>query len=169
MESNDARDGGQQMSSALCDMPHPHQPVGYDEHETIRFKQNAIVRSLLDRCSKNGWGLNQISIAVQNGELPAADYVQLMQLIGYSVSGYGDLWMVPAEETERADAQAQAVIDGSGPVDEAERLRQRIERLRAWADRLLTANRALLQMEPTGSERLNNALDLIESALGGAS
>ena len=42
------------------------------------------------------------------------EYVQLMQLLGYSVSGYGDLDFVPREEVDRADAEAGKLAEKLG-------------------------------------------------------
>ena len=53
----------------------------------IRFKENKIVRDLLDFVTKNGFGLNQIAMK----DYSIDDREQLHQLIGYSLSGFGEL------------------------------------------------------------------------------
>lgn len=63
---------------------HPNQQVETDKNGTLRFRENAIVRDLLD---KGDISLNDI---VQQ-DYSKEDYIQLMQLIGYSVSGWGGL------------------------------------------------------------------------------
>ena len=67
----------------------PMQPVIVDAHGVHRFKSNAVVCYLLDR---GGIDLNALAIAYQTGDgFPAEDMRQFMQLIGYSVSGWGGL------------------------------------------------------------------------------
>lgn len=93
-------------------LQHPQQPIGWAEEGVVRFKGNAIVRALLDRCGADGYDLNQICVGAQDGTYPAEDYAQLMQLLGYSVDGYCDLFMVPDEAKNRAHALAQVVVRG---------------------------------------------------------
>lgn len=58
---------------------HPIQPLEIDAHGTLRFKENKIVRFLLDEYKP---GLNHLcQIATSE------DYCQLIQLIGYSHNG----------------------------------------------------------------------------------
>lgn len=52
-----------------------------------RFKENKIVRDLLDYAQERGFGLNEIAVKGYSKD----DHQQLAQLIGYSVSGYGSL------------------------------------------------------------------------------
>jgi hypothetical protein len=70
---------------------HPMQPIEYTLDGVIRFKKNAIVDFLLNWASDRGMSLNEIAIMRHRGQFSQEDYEQLMQLIGYSVSGYGDL------------------------------------------------------------------------------
>ncbi|WP_327211382.1 hypothetical protein [Rhizobium leguminosarum] len=73
---------------------HPIQPIALDEEGIARFVKNRIVRFLLDQYKP---GLNDIYERFRcRGDAEArregtADYEQLMMLIGYSVSGFGDL------------------------------------------------------------------------------
>ena len=62
---------------------HPIQPLRFDEHGTLRFKPNAIVQHLLD---KGPFTLDDL-----NFDFTTDDRIQFAQLIGYSLSGYGDL------------------------------------------------------------------------------
>ena len=65
-------------------MKHPIQPLEQDEHGVLRFKVNALVRHLLD----NGpFDMNTLA----SGGFSNEDRQQFAQLIGYSLSGYGDL------------------------------------------------------------------------------
>lgn len=82
-------------------LKHPMQPIGWDETgKIIRFKANKIVRMLLDTNSLN---LNDIAVMNAGGHFNEGDYDQLMQLIGYSVSGYGELHSSPEETIREAD------------------------------------------------------------------
>ncbi|HCK7131196.1 hypothetical protein [Enterobacter hormaechei] len=80
----------------------PMQPLVIDDHGTLRFKENPIVRALLDYATEHGYGLNEIALE----EFDAEDQMQLAQLIGYSLSGYGTLSYVTDESYERAAAAA---------------------------------------------------------------
>lgn len=77
-------------------MKHPIQPLDLDEHGTLRFKANAIVRHLLDN---GGIDLNAIAMM----EFSQEDREQFAQLIGYSLSGFGELSYVSDETYSAAD------------------------------------------------------------------
>lgn len=66
---------------------HPFQPLITDPSGVTRFKENKIVRFLLDAGHFN---LNQIAIMNFSDE----DRAQFAQLIGYSLSGFGELGYV---------------------------------------------------------------------------
>ena len=85
-------------------MKHPMQPLEQDKDGVIRFKENRLVRFLLD--SHPNQNLNSLSIRDQQGECNKGDYTQFMQLIGYSVSGYGDLSTSPKKIVKKADKLA---------------------------------------------------------------
>lgn len=78
------------------------QPLVIDGHGTLRFKENPIVRRLLDYATERGYGLNEIAME----QFDADDQMQLAQLIGYSLSGYGTLSYVTDESYERAAASS---------------------------------------------------------------
>lgn len=85
-------------------MNHPMQPLERDAAGVIRFKANPIVRYLLDNGPHD---LNGIAALVKAGLFSHDDYSQLMQLIGYSVSGYGDLVpLVSPASVAQADRRA---------------------------------------------------------------
>ena len=69
-------------------MRHPMQPIGPDEFGKLRFKENQIVRMLLDR-SRDGLKTDLNDIACM--DFPQEDRQQFAQLIGYSLSGYSEL------------------------------------------------------------------------------
>ena len=81
---------------------HPVQPVVIDDHGVYHFKENAIVSALLDAASK-GQKLDLNMIACM--DFPSEDRVQLAQLIGYSVSGFGDLSYVADSDFSKAITQ----------------------------------------------------------------
>lgn len=95
----------------LCDdFPHPMQPIGWDGRGVIRFKQNRIVDALVEAAREGRkFDLNDIAIAVARGQYSNADQVQLAQLIGYSVSGFGDLSYVPESMVAFADDEAARI------------------------------------------------------------
>ena len=77
-------------------MKHPIQPLEADEHGTVRFKGNAIVRFLLDR---GPFDMNQLATQGFSKE----DQEQFAQLIGYSLCGFGELGYVSGETYEAAE------------------------------------------------------------------
>lgn len=89
----------------------PMQPIVIAADGAIRFKANEIVRDLLDLAQKNGTCLNHIAA----GEYSDDDYSQLMQLIGYSVSGYGNLDRARRKHVKKADRIAAAIISREEP------------------------------------------------------
>jgi hypothetical protein len=78
---------------------HPLQPIYTDEHGTIRFKNNPIIEWILEQAG----GLNAVAKRFERGE----DYDQLLQLIGYSVSG--------APLSPACRARVDAFEDGKQP------------------------------------------------------
>lgn len=75
---------------------HPMQPLGFDPHGVVRFKQNAVVRFLLD--NSENIDMNKI---VMRG-FPQEDLEQFYQLIGYSFSGYCELSQVSGKSYKKA-------------------------------------------------------------------
>lgn len=85
--------------------PQPMQPIAWDGKGVIRFQENAIVRAVLDFASERGMSLNEIAVMPFRRE----DREQFAQLIGYSVSGFGDLSYVRPSTLRKADAIAAKV------------------------------------------------------------
>jgi len=69
---------------------HPIQPIVIDEHGAKRFKENKIVRYLLDN---GGIDLNQLAAL----PFEQNDCEQFAQLIGYSLGGFAELSYVSDE------------------------------------------------------------------------
>lgn len=121
---------------------HPIQPLAPDEHGTLRFKENKIVRHLLDWASPRGMGLNQFAMM----DFSADDRQQFAQLIGYSLDGYGSLRSYVDDE---AYYTAAHMADG---LDERDAriavLEQKLAELRAARDALREPVARLLEMHP---------------------
>lgn len=88
---------------------YPMQPVVTDANGRHRFKENRIVRALVDHGAKTGFGLNEIAVEAAHGKFTSGEQMQLAQLIGYSVSGYGTLSYVSDESYSAAEAQSDAL------------------------------------------------------------
>ena len=71
-------------------MKNPIQPLEKDSHGVLRFKENKIVRYLLDN---GGITLNDLATM----DFSQDDSEQFAQLIGYSLSGFGELSYVSDE------------------------------------------------------------------------
>ena len=71
---------------------HPMQPLVVDEKGVVRFRENKIVDWLFHTGKLD---LNELAMMQENFD--AADHMQIAQLLGYSVSGYGDLSYVTDE------------------------------------------------------------------------
>lgn len=89
---------------------HPMQPVVMDKSGVARFKSNPIVRHLLDH---GGIDLNKIAMLGFDRE----DHSQFAQLIGYSVSGFGDLGYCDRAVLAEADAQVDQLLGGKTEFD----------------------------------------------------
>lgn len=84
----------------------PMQPVVVAADGVIRFKKNQIISDMLELCQKHGLDLNEIAMRDYDKD----DRSQLMQLIGYSVSGYGTLGCARAKHLMRADEKAESLL-----------------------------------------------------------
>jgi hypothetical protein len=125
----------------LSSLKHPMQPVGFDSDNIVRFKENEIVRFLVDACALGyKFDLNDLAIHMQSKSFERfpvvadphslasssktftvpqkpfskADYTQLMQLIGYSTSGFGELSRVDKKAVAVADAEAEKIWKKNG-------------------------------------------------------
>lgn len=76
------------------DTRHPMQPLVKDDHDTVRFKANAIVKYLVHP------KMNALAAMDFNDE----DWTQVAQLIGYSLPGFSDLSYVSDADYARAQA-----------------------------------------------------------------
>lgn len=78
-------------------MKNPIQPLVKDAHGVLRFKQNAIVRYLLDN---GGIDLNRLACMNFTND----DRQQFAQLLGYSLSGYSELQSYVDDDAYKAAA-----------------------------------------------------------------
>jgi hypothetical protein len=99
------------------DLPkNPMQPIVIDSKNVVRFKGNEIVRAVYEISKVHGFGLHEI--AMRN--FTKDDRKQFAQLLGYSVSGYGDLPYVDKVSVECADQQVALLLSGAPVVSEQE-------------------------------------------------
>lgn len=82
---------------------HPMQPI-ITVDGVARFKENAIVRYLLDAGTID---LNQLAALPFSNE----DRNQFAQLIGYSVGGFGDLPYADPKIVKKADKKAEKLLN----------------------------------------------------------
>lgn len=114
---NKAGGSDSRSSAGYASLRHPIQPLAKDDHGTMRFKGNAIVKYLLDA---GPFDMNHLAVM----EFSQEDREQFAQLIGYSLSGYSELSYVRDDSYEAA----AKMVDG---VDERD---ARIEALTAKLD-----------------------------------
>jgi hypothetical protein len=81
----------------------PMQPLRIDRNGTVRFRENAIVTFLLDF---GPFDMNALALMDFSHE----DRAQFAQLIGYSVSGFGELPYVSEQAVQVADAKAAELL-----------------------------------------------------------
>ena len=84
----------------------PMQPVVKDKDGVLRFRENAIVRYLLDLARKHKIAdLNSIA----ERDFSQEDRAQFTQLIGYAITGYHELSYVSDESAAQASDLARAI------------------------------------------------------------
>lgn len=79
------------------------QEISYNDKGVIRFKTNHVIRELLKSSTLD---LNDIACM----DFSVEDMEQFYQLLGYSVSGYGDVSFVRDETIARADRIADKLL-----------------------------------------------------------
>jgi hypothetical protein len=80
---------------------HPMQRVKFDDKGVIRFQENRIIVDLFVQ------GILDLNKIAMNPAYDADDRMQLAQLLGYSVSGYGDLSYTTSKSVRKADKRAE--------------------------------------------------------------
>jgi len=86
---------------------YPIQPIEFDNKGVIRFKKNRIIEDLLNTSHMD---FNKICLKHQEGYYTLEEYEQLNMLIGYSISGFGDLEGVSREMVEEVEKIAEELI-----------------------------------------------------------
>ena len=89
---------------------HPTQPLYVDKDGILRFRPNILVRYLLDAAGQ-GQRIDMNALAILPG-VSAEEHAHFAQLIGYSVSGWGDISFVNegcSEWLEEVDAAADVL------------------------------------------------------------
>lgn len=103
-------------------MKHPMQPIEMAKDGVVRFRANAIVDWLFNTGRID---LNEIAFAAARKQIPGCtddDQMQLAMLLGYSVSGFGDLSYADESVVSEADdiaarlASTQPSNPGLGPT-----------------------------------------------------
>ncbi len=81
----------------------PMQPIGFDDQGVARFRANDVVQWL--------WETGQIDLnRIRVERFNKYDVAQFWQMLGYSVSAYGELSFIPKAVVEEADAKVEALI-----------------------------------------------------------
>lgn len=95
------------------EIKHPRQPIVWVD-KVIRFKENKIISWMLEmgRAGRK-FDFNDIVMNYHIDKFSLEDLIQLDQLVGYSVSGFGDLSYVPAEEVAVCDEIAAELVKAS--------------------------------------------------------
>lgn len=89
----------------------PDQPMHVDADGVVRFIKNRAVCELYERSLAAGYGLHELAKDAARGNYTKDELSQLAQLLGYSVSGFGDLSYADPEDVARLDEQAAEVYE----------------------------------------------------------
>jgi hypothetical protein len=99
------------------DLPkNPMQPILKNSDGCIQFKTNEIVHAVYEVSKAHAFGLNEIAM----NNFTKDDRKQFAQLLGYSVSGYGDLPYVDKVSVECADQQVALLLSEAPFISEQE-------------------------------------------------
>lgn len=105
---------------------HPVQYLYIDESGVVRFKENKIVQFLLDA---GPFDMNQLALMNFEDE----DREHFAQLIGYSVSGFGDLDYVSDEVYELVGVEEFTQMEGRRDMTTSSMEKEIAERIREAA------------------------------------
>ena len=89
-------------------MKHPMQKIYRDDSGVVRFRGNEIIRHL---CDTGALDLNRVAIMGFSDE----DHMQVAQLLGYSVGGFGELSYADEKTVRLADLAAARLTTGDIP------------------------------------------------------
>jgi len=96
-------------------MKHPIQPLYKSDSGILRFKLNKIVRFILDN---GGFDMNKLAMM----DFSREDREQFAQLIGYSLSGFGELDYVSNETYEAAHLMAENKSESAARIESLEKM-----------------------------------------------
>lgn len=116
------------LGRGVGDVRHPMQPLVLDAEGVVRFKDNSIVRYMLE-AGRIGGRFDLNSIVGWCGDFSQEDLEQFYQLIGYSVSDYGGLSFIRPETANTCDNAAQDFYAEARSTPECRAL---LEALEAW-------------------------------------
>jgi len=123
---------------------HPIQPLVRDSYGVIRYRQNAIVRYLLDH---GGTDLNHIAMM----PFSTADREQFAMLIGYSVSGASELEYMYPDTLHASDLMAEALREGRTLDQKDARiaaLEARITSMRTYLEKIRAVTSEFHDLQP---------------------
>lgn len=86
-------------------LKHPMQPIYLDKHGTARFHPNKIIQWLFETGK-----LDLNLIATMPMKFSRDDQMQIAQLLGYSVSGFGGLSYASREVVAAADLEVEKLL-----------------------------------------------------------
>jgi hypothetical protein len=98
---------------------HPIQPLHHDGRGTLRFKENAIVRFLLDA---GPFDMNMLAAM----DFSSEDREQFAQLIGYSLGGFGELSYVSDETYNTAERMADGASEDRARIKALEAVLEKV-------------------------------------------
>jgi len=115
MKAAEARADAAERRADAAEKAEPMQPIVVAADGMIRFRENKLVRWLLDA---GGLDMNDLARFAIEADVPQRDREQFAQLIGYSISGYSELSYVSDESYNRAEEMAgplhAALASGEG-------------------------------------------------------
>lgn len=86
------------------------QPIVFDKNGTARFAENRIITKLLDVARTTGYDINSLHMDAQEGKFSIEEIEQFNQLIGYSVSGFGEISCHRALTIKNADKKVEKLV-----------------------------------------------------------
>ena len=109
--------------------PHPMQPICVDGEGVVRFRENAIIRYIVDHAADvvhpgapatdpntgRPYHKGKLDLGkLMEMDFPQEDREQFAQLMGYSIVGYHELSYVSDESCAEASVRADQAVPGAG-------------------------------------------------------
>lgn len=83
----------------------PMQPIAIDEEGVARFRKNDVVDWLATKID-----LDCVATAAHRFGFDPYDVAQFWQMLGYSISGYGELSFIPKSVVRKADEKETKLL-----------------------------------------------------------